>query len=355
MKKIGAGKMSGLAIVAALAACGGGGSSSPSASSDRIAPIVGATADLGDDTVAQQVLTDASGSIAYARDVSGLGGTYTSLLTGVSSQSTHSKLSAQTLATLLIRTATANTNATAAAATSSQTTSCSEGGTLKVSASQAQAYLMNAGDQFELTATECRTSFEGQTIRMHGQLKMRVIEGSNLDPSFLRDSTVGFEITPFVITLVADGTEVGLDGGFSIHYNSYGYADSFMSLDSAPSLTTRVISNAQSKTETISNFSYRLNQNAMSGQATVNSNRTLPNPVLYQWSVPSSSVLVYGLDGRVNSGTAFITSGTGPTMLRLKFDCSVASRNDCISLEKSIDGVNYQTIRTYTMDEFEQL
>jgi len=346
-----------LYAASALVACGGGDSSSATSSFERIAPLVGTAANLADSNIADSVVTDASHSLSAAQNLTASGDLFNTLVAGVASQSTSAAkphLSAGALGQALAQTISQGASDQVLTAAQTETATCPGGGTLQISGQQASAGSLNQDDNFDVTATQCIMTFNSQTWQIHGQMRMRVAAGQNVNPTNLAAVTLNFEMTPLVLTMQGSGDQVGLDGGFQIRYDTQ-QTYRWSSLSSMPDLTLHELMNGEDVKGTLNNFFYDVHNGTMLGNATVNTNRKFSSPVQYRWSVLEA--LSFLPIDEIAAGTVLITSDAGGSQLRLRFGqpCTGSTSTNCVAYEKSSDGSTFEWVRLYTWSEFRLL
>ncbi len=343
-----------LCAAALLAACGGGGGGGQESASDtggRIAAVQGAVVDLNNPTLATAVVANSAESVNYANGLSVDLDGFTGFVSGVQGQSpVGAKVSAVKVGQLLARRLQQAPALGVARAAETQTQNCDAGGTLQVTAQQAQADTLTAGDSFTLTATNCVVNTAAGQMALRGQMRMDVAAGSSAYGS-LANLTLDFRMTPLVVS--SDGVELGMDGGFRIGMDSSGEVVSLASLADLPHLTYRAVIAGKEEKTTLSYFLLDMTSATLSGKATVSTTQGFASPAQYSWE--TTQPISVADTGVFTSGQILIWSGTASTRLRLSFGpvCSTLSAyNNCVLYERASDGVNFSVVQPYTWQQF---
>lgn len=332
-----------------LVACGGGGGGGPApAGSDRIAPLTGSTVDLSDSAVAAQVVADAADNVNGIDNLTGNLSSYTGLLTGIQAQTTP-RVSAASVGAVLAKKVLQSPAAGIAKGAQSQTESCDAGGTLEVTARQAQANSLHAGDSFTIVATNCVMNLNGTLVTMRGQMRMDVLAGSSMGATLV-NMTLGLQMTPVMVTVGSD--LVGMDGGFRLQFGGVEEDVTLSTLPELPYFTTRAVSGGQEQKSTFTNFSVST-YISLSGTATVSSAAHFASPVQYSWS--TTQPLYTNPSGQFSSGQLVITSGPAAAALRLTFGQSCSNTTTCVLHESAPDASSYTAVKTYSWAEFSSL
>ncbi len=349
-----------LCAAALLAGCGGGGGGGQESASDtggRIAAVQGAVVDLNNTTLATAVVANSAESVNYANGLSVDLDGFTRFVSGVQGQSpVGAKVSAVQVGQLLARRLQQAPVLGVARAAQPQTENCDDGGTLQVTAQQAQADTLTAGDSFTLTATNCVMNTAAGQMALRGQMRMDVAAGSSANGS-LSNLTLDFRMTPLVVS--SDGVELGMDGGFRIGMDSSAEVVSLASLADLPHLTYRAVIAGKEEKTTLSYFLLDMTLATLSGKATVSTTQGFASPAQYSWKTTRPISVRY--DDVLTDGQIEIWSGTASTILRLTFGqtCNTASMtsnpNTCVLYERVSNGGNFSESQTYTWEQFENL
>ncbi len=356
-----------LVIASSLSGCGGGGGG-PSATSDRLTPVSGVSADLSNQANATKVAGDAGQAPGTSAGLASTGNTFSGI-TGLEASGTGKQrnLSFSDVGQKLARIAFEQAGKSGAAITAaSRTESCPNGGSLTVNSNLQNSYALNAGDTVTLLAKNCRLTEATGSVFLNGEMRLSVLTGRNISPYYFSGVILGFEMVPLTVSLAeSDGSnfEASLDGGFQINFiNTSSFQFSLM--PGYTSLTqVSTISGAREST-TLSDFDFTVTDAlsltiGMSGRATVDTTRisvVTGNATRYSWSTVSGASLRYNtLTEMITSGQMLLTSPANAARVRLTFGQSCSGTSSCVLFEQDPGTGSFTNTSTFTWSEYNQL
>ena len=351
-----------LSLISGLSGCGGGGGGGGEAGglaslgSSDFAAVVGASANLSEETSANKTAAAAADQATNSGAAANID---PGLLTGVESNYSARAKNVNDMLSRLPQWLTSNDHGALSAA---ETRSCSYGGSITVSSNTSNRYVLSQGGSVSLTADRCTEDENGLQIVIHGSLNATVVSGSINSSGALSSGTrLNFEFNQFQMNYSQSGESgaVGINGGLSLAYSRTGNSSfTSTSLPIQPTLTTVIRYNGTQVRHTISDFQLTYNDlgfaTDVSGHATVNSSTpSLGVPSQYRWQ--TANPLRVSSD-RITSGSLLLTAQlNGPSVtVRFGQSCSPNSGIDCVTIQRTING-NPQPPQTLTWAQFEAL
>jgi hypothetical protein len=273
----------GLISAAFLAACGGGGSSTPTNS-----PPVGVSI----------TPSNASGAVAYAyagaQNLGSQSAVGSLLATAVSVQTPTNGLITASLQQLYKGLGALPTNNLATGVSASSTGTCSGGGTISVTVSEAVLGQISNGDGMSITASNCAESgvIENGTI----QFTFNNITGT-IASTQAWGATLALNFTNF--SEQADSQTLSANGDLTLAYSQTANAASSTSTESGSSLQMNMTGNAGA-----------VNRNLTAYNLTETVTSSTDSSFSANYTVTGSSPALGNTDFTVTTTTPFVTNGT---------------------------------------------
>lgn len=308
------------AVLLLLTACGGGGGGGADGSSAGAAGGSGSSGSGPANVPFIAISTanqNAVAADALANLTNGSGAlTGTILLTGVQVDRTSAApripLLAEVIRRFAVRAAAQPAQATGAAV--NQSRACSQGGSLAITGSVADANQFTSGDTLTLTATHCPETVNNAPATLNGSMRMNVLGGLIGGNTF--QVTIQVTFTGFAVQ--SDGATVTTDGDMQLVWNYTNASYQFMEA-SGTRLATSVVSGGITRSETWNDYDQQIQLSGSdTGYQLVATIFSLtpafgPDPVAYQIiggvdydsassAFTSGIITVEGVDARLQFG-----------------------------------------------------